>query len=204
MTLDGKVTRPDGSWFGLTTKEDRRRMDVYRARADFVLAGRTSVERDNPEFVPKDGSQAPTPVMICRTILPPLDRRIFQQKKNKPILFISDKLAPAGDLTSHAELIALEDSKLTLSNVLHLLHDKGFQKGLLESGPKMNFSFFLEDLVDTLFITLVPFLIGQDGLPNIISGPSAIPGFDERRWELKMMEKSGSEIYLEYERIRRS
>lgn len=87
MTLDGRVMRPDGTWHGLTSAIDRRRMDVHREAADVVIVGKNSVAADDPEVLPPRlryvggvGEQrlGPVPVMIARSSLPPADRRVFR------------------------------------------------------------------------------------------------------------------------------
>ncbi|HMZ61570.1 MAG TPA: dihydrofolate reductase family protein, partial [Leptospiraceae bacterium] len=34
MTIDGKTARPDGKWYGLSSRNDKIRMDKYRSEAD--------------------------------------------------------------------------------------------------------------------------------------------------------------------------
>lgn len=48
MTLDGRVMRPDGRWHGLTSREDRRRMDEHRSHARALLLGKASLIADDP------------------------------------------------------------------------------------------------------------------------------------------------------------
>ena len=41
MTLDGKVARPDGKWYGLSSRNDKKRMDLIRSQADALILGKT-------------------------------------------------------------------------------------------------------------------------------------------------------------------
>ncbi|EMF45079.1 riboflavin biosynthesis protein RibD C-terminal domain protein [Leptospira interrogans serovar Lora str. TE 1992] len=40
MTLDGKVSRPDGRWYGLSSRNDKKRMDEIRSKAEVLILGK--------------------------------------------------------------------------------------------------------------------------------------------------------------------
>lgn len=204
MTLDGRVMRPDGKWYGLTSAGDRHRMDLYRQEADVVIVGRESVIADDPVVLPKHlhpGRSAPTPTMICRSALPPVDRKMFRQTTARPLLCISGSLQDQlGELANVADVELFEEP--TPSDVLSRLYGRGVRHVLLEGGPRLNWAFFQADLVDVLYLTLVPFLIGQRDLPTIVDGPVAFPDFDQRVWEPHRAHTIGREIFFEYRRIR--
>ena len=205
MTLDGKVARPDGRWHGLSSAGDRHRMDIYRGEADALIVGRESVIQDDPLVVPRhihEGERPPVPVMICRSRLPPVDRKMFAQTQARPLLCISSQLEPdLGSLSARVD-VELFSSPPTPHSVLERLFALGFRRVLLEGGPRVNWAFFEADLVDVLYLTMVPFLIGQSDLPAIVDGPGALGGFADTRWELHQARTVGNEIFLEYRRIR--
>lgn len=205
MTLDGRVMRPDGRWYGLSSAGDRHRMDLYRSEADALIVGRRSVMQDDPVVVPKhlpEGTLPPQPVMICRSELPNPDLKMFAQSTIRPLLLIHKDLeAKLGELAQRAEIGVFETGP-TPAEVLQFLWERGKRQVLLEGGPKLNHSFFRDDLVDVLYLTLVPYLIGQNDLPTIVDGPEAFTGFDRRIWELHRAHTIGSEIFFEYRRIR--
>ena len=205
MTLDGKVMRPDGRWYGLSSPADRHRMDLYRQEADMLLVGKESVIQDDPVVVPKhmpDGILPPQPVMICRNSLPPVDRKIFRQNTVRPLLCITAELeAGIGELADCADLEIFAAPPDPVS-VLDRLFQRGSRGVLLEGGPRVNWAFFEADVVDVLYLTLVPFLIGQKDLPAIVDGPTAFSGFADRAWDLHQALTIGREIFLEYRRIR--
>ncbi|MBI3394269.1 MAG: dihydrofolate reductase family protein, partial [Spirochaetia bacterium] len=99
MTLDGKVMRPDGRWYGLSSPADRARMDVYRAQADALIVGRNSIDRDDPVVKPRTDGPHPVPVLVCRTALPPHNRRIFQDEAHRALVFTTEQLAGYGRAT---------------------------------------------------------------------------------------------------------
>ena len=40
MTIDGKVERPDGKWYGLSSKNDKAKMDFYRSQYEVLILGK--------------------------------------------------------------------------------------------------------------------------------------------------------------------
>lgn len=207
MTLDGKVMRPEGKWYGLTSAEDRLRMDLYRREAQVLILGRNSVVNDDPVVVPRNlqpGERPPLPVLICRHALPPADRRIFRQAIVRPLLLIAADLDRGLDeLARVCDIEILSPADLTPSGVLQFLATRSFERALLEGGPRLNYSFFREDLVDFLYLTVVPYVIGQRTLPAILDGEEPLPDFDRPAWELIRTEQVAGEIFLQYRRNRR-
>tara|TARA_B100001939_G_scaffold98377_1_gene84712 strand:- start:21737 stop:22345 length:609 start_codon:yes stop_codon:yes gene_type:complete len=199
MTLDGKVMRPDGSWHGLTSSYDRKTMDEYRSRAQALIVGRNSVEKDNPVFALKDGRPGPRPVMICRSRLPVSNLRFFQ---HNPLLYVTPDLADseAQPIQNLCEIISLDNP--SPAAVLSDLFQKGYTSVLLEGGPGLNAGFFFEDLVDCLYLTIVPFILGDSSLPGIVDSDRCIPDFENRNWKLERCEKMGNEVFTEYSRQR--
>ena len=201
MTLDGKVMLPDGTWHGLTSATDRKTMDEYRARAQALIVGRNSVEKDNPVFALKDGRPGPRPVMICRSRLHRPDLRFFQ---HEPILYTSPALAESAEghnLSKQAEVVCAVELEPT--SIIRDLSSRGYNRLLLEGGPALNAAFFRLDLVDTLHITIVPYILGDSSLPGIVDSDSCLPDFKERSWKLVRCERIENEIFTEYRRQRK-
>ena len=197
MTLDGKVMLPDGTWHGLTSSTDRLRMDEYRRLAQALIVGRNSVEKDNPVFRLKDGGPGPRPVMICRSRLPAPGLRFFD---HNPLLFIPPTLQDRAAHLSSCEIVVLPD--VSPESVLLELGARGYERALLEGGPSLNYDFFQQDLVDCLYITVVPFILGDSTLPGILNGNKCLSDFQKRGWKLHRCEKIENEIFTEYHRVR--
>lgn len=199
MTMDGKVTRPDGKWYGLTSSEDKNEMQRIRSLCDAIIVGRNSIENDDPPVQPPGGSLLP--VMICRSRLPGPDLKFFRSPV-KPLLFTANNLDTT-QLKEHCEIIQMEKDRLTPGIILDKLADRS-RNLLLEGGPSLNHSFFREDMVDYLHITIVPFMVGARNLPAIVDGKLPFDGFEHKRWKLASFETKGNEVFLRYDRIRES
>ena len=213
MTLDGRTIRPDGKWYGLTSGADRRRMDRIRLESAGVLTGTGTILADDPiQYVRNgDGSihpESPAPVLIFHRRMVPVNYRVYRGPR-KPIVFISRELVESMGidelyrLESHCEAIHRTEVEFSLARVLETLSNAhGFKTLLLEGGPTFNHLFFSQDLVDRVYLTLVPHIIGQSGLFTIAEGEGAIPGFDQKKWKLTTCETVEGEVHLTYDRFR--
>jgi riboflavin-specific deaminase-like protein len=204
MTLDGKVVRPDGKWYGLTSKDDKLQMDVYRSQSDALILGKNSVINDNPVVKIRAFPNAlnPRPVILIRNGTLPTDKHVFEESDHIPLVICTKNNLKEikADLENRAEIFALDSTDLDPKKVTGILKRKGYKNVLLEGGPKLNYSFLDGDLVDRIYITLVPYVIGKNGLAGIADGTQAMAGFDERDWILTNTVSKGNEVFLTYDR----
>jgi riboflavin biosynthesis pyrimidine reductase len=83
MTLDGKVARPDGKWYGLSSRQDKRQMDRIRSQADALILGKNSLINDDPVIKLRyvEGKD-PLPVILLRKGIVSKNRKVFS---NPPV-----------------------------------------------------------------------------------------------------------------------
>lgn len=204
MTLDGKVVRPDGKWYGLTSTEDKNQMDVYRSKSDAIIVGKNSIINDNPivriRTIPN--SLNPRPVLLIRKGTIPPDKHVFDESDHIPLVICtkSNLKEIKSSLENRAEIFALDSEDIEPKKVTGILKRKGYKNVLLEGGPKLNFSFLEGDLVDRIYLTIVPYIIGKNGLAGIADRPTELPNFADKDWTLKECNAKGNEIFLIYER----
>jgi len=197
MTLDGKVALPDGKWYGCSSPEDRRRMSLIRKISDALIMGVNSIENDDPS-PSVNGGKGPVPVVIARNRLPSHRKKVFHDSRT--ILLAGEKIRK-DDMKLFQNLCRVEvknEEDLEPVNILRFLYHLGYEKILLEGGPKLNHSFFRKNLVDELNLTIVPFIFGQKSLPGIVDGNSVFPNFLNENWILELCEKSDNEVFLRY------
>ncbi|MCW7469807.1 RibD family protein [Leptospira kanakyensis] len=204
MTLDGKVVRPDGRWYGLTSSEDKTQMDVYRSQSDAVLVGKNSIINDNPIVKIRAVPNAlnPRPVILVRKGTLPPDKHVFEESDHIPLIICTKTNLKEikTSLENKAEIFALDSDDIDPKKVTGILKRKGYKNVLLEGGPKLNFSFLEADLVDRIYLTIVPYIIGKNGLAGIADRNMELPGFDKNGWTLKDNFTKGNEIFLVYEK----
>jgi riboflavin-specific deaminase-like protein len=204
MTLDGKVTRPDGKWYGLSSREDKKRMDKIRSEHDALLLGKNSILNDDPVVhLRYEEGNDPRAVILIRNGTIPKTKKVFKYSNKKPIIVCLENNYKEifSELGSVSEIIALKETELEPELVVKEIHQLGYSKILLEGGPTLNYSFFKKDLVTDIFLTLVPFLVGQNNLPSIVNGNQFLENFDKEKWMLQEFEKKGNELFLHYQKI---
>ena len=204
MTLDGKVARPDGKWYGLSSRDDKKRMDVYRSSADALILGKNSLINDDPVIKLRyiDGKD-PLPVILIRKGIVKKDRKVFSNPNVRPLVIClnENEMAVKEELSEVAEILALEGNNIQPQEVISILKSRNLNRVLLEGGPTLNYTFQNADLIDVIYLTIVPFLIGKKTLPSIVDGDSEFFHFAEKRWNLTHCEKIGDEVYLRYEKV---
>lgn len=152
MSMDGVITSK-GRY--ITCKESLTEVHKLRAEHEAVLIGIGTVLADDPRLnVRLVKGQDPVKVILDRKARTPLNSKvletgktiIFTEKENK---YLADK----------CELIKLE--KVTLSNVLQILHNKGINSILVEGGQKIFTEFLEKKIVDDLIIFIAPKTLGE-------------------------------------------
>lgn len=205
MTLDGKVARPDGKWYGISSEEDKKQMDVYRSQADAIIVGKNSILNDDPIIKIRYVKNAvnPRPVVLIRngTLLP--TKKIFVESDMAPLVICcqSNYKEVKKNLENIAEIHPLDSNDIDPKKVVGLLKRMGYLNILLEGGPKLNYSFFRQGLVHRIYLTITPFIFGMRNLPSILDGDEMLENYDKKKWKLKSCKTIGDEIFLIYETL---
>ncbi|EQA63601.1 RibD family protein [Leptospira alexanderi] len=204
MTLDGKVSRPDKRWYGLSSRNDKKRMDEIRSKADALILGKNSILNDDPVIHLRyvQNAKDPRPVILLRSGTLPEDKKVFRFSKQPPLIFCLNEnySSVLNNLCSVAEIISLPGNDLSPLEVLKVLSEMGYREILLEGGPSLNDSFFRLELISRIYLTIVPFLIGQKDLPSITGGPKEYLNFDRKKWDLISSEVLENEVFLIYQK----
>lgn len=203
MTIDGKTARPDGKWYGLSSKNDKKRMDLYRSETNALLLGKNSLLNDDPviRIRYRENADDPVPVILIRKGVIPEGLRVFESSKTPIIICTDSNYSNLKNLSAKAEIISFGE-EIRPAEVLNLLIERKLNRILLEGGPVLNAAFFSEDLVTQIYLTIVPFIIGMSSLPSIVNQSSALPNFDARKWRLETSEMIENEIFLKYRKSR--
>ena len=176
-SLDGKATL-DWRTRGLSTDVDRRLFHHLRTQADAVMvgAGTARAERygritKNDELRQKRVNEGLVPdalavVVSGRLDLPP-DLPLLNEPDQRVVIATgSDEELPG--LEGEVEYARVGDDLPRLMAYLKERH--GVRSVLCEGGPTLNSFLFAADLVDELFLTLNPKVIGGAAALTIVAG----------------------------------
>jgi riboflavin-specific deaminase-like protein len=198
-SVDGK-TSAGGKASGLGSPADRQTMRNLRSMADAVMIGANTLraEKMSLGLDAGHGGRQPLAVVVTAVGDVPLERNLVLGEGQRLLLVSTSPTSlrvPGGHDADVLIAPARGDGYVDLREVLKRLwarHRVGVL--LVEGGPALNHSLFADDLVDELFQTVAPRLIG---------GPSAgiLPGADlpgPLRLNLLSAHVAGSELFLRY------
>jgi dihydrofolate reductase len=167
ITLDGHIARPDGSVdYLVMTKEGEASLTTFFAGIDTIVMGRKTLDAVVAMTGSSYESPVPAPTYVFSRTQPPGERDGVIFTNQSPRAWLSKIRARRGKHIAHM------------------------------GGGELARSFLQADLIDELFLGVVPILLGE-GLPLF---PSGFPQRDFTLVENKTYSKS--QISLTYRRVR--
>jgi riboflavin biosynthesis pyrimidine reductase len=133
-------------------------------------------------------------VLITRSGSVPWDAGLFAAAE-QPVVIYSGRELEVPDVPAPVTVHRI-DGVIPAAALAHLRTEHGVRVVLCEGGPTLLHSLLAEGLVDELFLTLTPVLVGDDSQPRIVSGDS-LPG-GARTLELRWVLRAGGELFLRY------
>ncbi len=215
MTADGKITSARREYPRFTSTADRRTMDRLRAEADAVLVGAGTIRADDPHLHVRDPGMGAHRrslgkprglVAILVTASGRVDPawRVFRDDGISERIVATVEDAPGDDLArlaGLAEVWRVGKRSVDLRELLQRLRRRGIERLLVEGGGEMNWAFLRDDLLDELYVTVAPSLLGGRDAPTILEG-EGLPMEARRRLRLMDLTRIGDEIFLRYAVVR--
>lgn len=176
-SVDGHTTI-DGRSRKLGDAGDRELFRALRERSDAVLVGtgtlatetygRMLVQAERRERRLAAGRPAePLVAAITRTASLPLEIPLFAEPEARIVVF-----SPTPPDTTDLSATVIHEPLDSLASALKRLRERhGVQTLLCEGGPQLFGALLRERLVDELFLTLAPKLVGGASGPAVVSGP---------------------------------
>jgi riboflavin-specific deaminase-like protein len=205
-TLDGKATI-EWRTRGLGSEIDRALFHQLRTQADAVMvgAGTARVERygrvaksdELRERRRREGLDPdPVAVLVSARLDLPADLPLLQEPEQRVVIVTSSDAELRG-LRAQVEYLRVGDDLPLLA--ARLREDHGVRSVLCEGGPTLNSHLLAAGLVDELFLTLSPKLIGGAAALTIVAGRELVEPVE---LELVSLAKGGDEAFSRW-RVRR-
>jgi riboflavin biosynthesis pyrimidine reductase len=208
-SVDGAAA-VEGLTAGLGGTADHHAFRALRGACDAVLVGAGTVRAEH--YGPIRGTPArrarrrakglaPAPrlVILSGSLDLDLGARVFQDPDHRPLLVTHDGAPPARAraLAEVAELVRCGgDRGVDLGRLSVGLRERGLARVLCEGGPSLNGALLRADLVDEVFLTIDPVLVGGPA-PRIVSGEEELAPRTMRLMEVREHE---GELLLRYRR----
>ena len=214
-SVDGKITSAAREYPRMTSEYDRRNMDRLRAEADAVLVGAQTMRADNPKLyvrtaeVRSQRSDLGKPdgllkILVSTSLRLDPDSRFLDDADGGGLLVATVEDAPAERiraLAHRAEVWRVGRGRVDLAELLRRLRARGVERLLVEGGGELNWSFLEADLVDELYLTIAPVLLGGRQAPTTFEGAGLTMG-QQRRLKLVDLHREGDELYCRYAIVR--
>jgi 2,5-diamino-6-(ribosylamino)-4(3H)-pyrimidinone 5'-phosphate reductase len=215
MTVDGKITSAAREYPTFTSPHDRRNMDRLRAEADVLVVGAGTVRADDPPLHVRDpalrayrrslgkGEGLDRVLVTASARLDPGSRFLDDAGGGARIVATVER-APGLEvqaLERRAEVWRLGVERVDLGALLARLHERGARRVLVEGGAELNWALIREDLVDELYVTIAPALLGGRDAPTIVGGEGFAMAA-RRPLRLLDLRREGDELYCRFGWVR--
>jgi 2,5-diamino-6-(ribosylamino)-4(3H)-pyrimidinone 5'-phosphate reductase len=211
-TVDGKITSAAREYPRITSEHDRREMDRLRAEADAIAVGAGTLRTDDPPLqVRTDEMRAHRralgkPEGLLRVLVTAsggveTTSRFFDDTDRGAGRIVAtveelpdERLAA---LTDRAEVWKIGRGEVDLKELLKRLAARGVGRLLVEGGGELNWAFVREDLVDELYVTIAPVLLGGREAPTLLEGDGLVMDA-QRRLRLESVRRVDDELFCRY------
>lgn len=212
ISVDGRIDSALGEGGGFSSREDKRRLAAIRERADALVVGAATIRNEDPplHIASEDARQRRRDAgrdadLIVAVVsgsgrIPP-DARFLREPARSRLLALPERAsadaAGAADKIEGLHVVRAGRERVEPRRLLDELARRGANDVLVEGGGEVIAAFAAEDLVDELYVTLVPVLIGGREAPGPFGGPPRALA-DRLHLELASCEAIGGELFLRY------
>ena len=205
-SVDGKIAI-EGKSSRIGSETDRRAMRTLRSKADAAMIGANTLRAEKLSLsldAPAGGRQ-PLAIIVSRTGNVPLKSNLVGYERQS-VLVVTTEAGPKNPASSLCDSARLLRAPTTPSgdvdwdNALMILqYEYSVEVLLVEGGPSLNHSLVSKNLVDELFLTLAPKLLGgtRSGILTLLEGPGFSPS-KSLKADLVSVYFSDDELYLRY------
>jgi diaminohydroxyphosphoribosylaminopyrimidine deaminase/5-amino-6-(5-phosphoribosylamino)uracil reductase len=189
-SLDGRTALANGTSQWLTGAAARADVQRLRARSSAVLAGASTVRRDDARLTvrgawPELGDRQPLRVVLDPLLsLPPTARLLQEAGAVLVVTGAADPPRQAALEAAGAEVLRLGTpaEARRLGRVLEELGRREVNELLVEAGPRLAGAFIEAGLADEFILYLAPHMLGHDAAPLAM-----LPMLDDLgdRWEFR-------------------
>jgi 2,5-diamino-6-(ribosylamino)-4(3H)-pyrimidinone 5'-phosphate reductase len=207
-SVDGK-TATGGKTAGLGSRIDRQTMRTLRSRADAVMIGAGTLRAEKLSLgLDQADTEPPLGIIVTGTGDVPLAEHLIVTEEQEVLVLVSEA-APnrvVERLRRFSQVMtapADSNGAIDLRSAMRILRAEwGIESLVLEGGPGLNHALISRHLVDELFHTIAPELLGGTSAETLtlLRGP-ALPALDRPVLELVSIHLADGELFLRYSLI---
>ncbi|WP_202976973.1 GTP cyclohydrolase II [Ornithinimicrobium flavum] len=170
QSLDGFIASRTGDAAFVTGEEDREHLHRLRALADAVVVGAATVVSDDPQLTVRSvAGPSPVRVVLDPRGAVPTGARVLTDGVAPTLWIVGGGTVPEQPAAHVTALPWPGGGPMDPAGVLAVLRERGLGTVLVEGGGRLVTAFVQAGVVDRLFLTTAPVLIG-DGVPGLRLG----------------------------------
>ncbi|WP_312395930.1 GTP cyclohydrolase II [Kocuria sp.] len=181
QSADGFIAARGGDAEFVSGEADRTHLHRLRAAVDAVVVGATTVTRDDPQLTVRAvPGENPVRVLLDPRARIPVRSRVLQSPDARTLWLVGQCTEvpsgvgghvevvrlPAGSATNHSGSDGARGTSVDPATVLSVVREHVSGSILVEGGGKSVSAFLAAGVLDRLFLTVAPVLIG-DGVPGV-------------------------------------
>ncbi len=209
MSADGKIADRTRSPARFGSAIDKAHLERQIAGADAMLFGAgtlraygTTLRITNPDLLKQRQGKQPVQIVCSRSAQLNPDFPFFQQPVPRWLLTTEAAAVawrnPALDHKFDRILTAdAESSDLDWHQAMAQFSSLGLEKIIVAGGGELVASLFAADLIDELWLTVCPLILGGTESPSPVGGSGFLAAIAPRL-DLRSAEAIGSEVFLHY------
>lgn len=179
LSLDGKMATRTFSSQWISSAQTREYTHLLRGEFDAIMIGAETLLKDNPMLTLRhpnwSGKKQMRVILDTKLRFPKRSRILNTTSKGKIAVFTKKSSTSPKALflkKKGVEVITLSDSgtALSLKRVLSWLGQHEISSVLVEGGGRLHTSFLNQRLVDKVFVSISPKLIGGEKAPTFFKG----------------------------------
>ena len=214
MTADGKISDRQSSAARFGSAHDQAHLEQQVALADGVLFGAgtlraygTTMSVSNPQLLQQreERSQPPQPLQIVASASADLDPqwRFFQQPVPRWLITLAKNEAGGRASSKFEQIITTrgKDTKIDWKTAFEQLSELGLNRLAVLGGGELVASLLEEDLIDELWLTLCPLILGGNTAPTAVGGQGLIQA-EGKKLQLLKVKQIEQELFLHYQIVR--
>ena len=203
-TSDGRAA-VDGRTAPMSSLADRQLFHALRTRFDAVMAGAGTIRVERYGRIVRDAARreqragaglAPDPlaIVVSASLDLPADLPLLQDPDSRVVVVTASATVLDG-VRAEVEYLRFPGGVDLRAALARLREEHGVRAILCEGGPRLNATIVADGLVDELFLTSVPLLVGAAGALSIVDdAPLRAPAPLSLRW---LLEHDG-ELFARY------
>ena len=172
QSADGFIASRTGDAEFVSGAEDREHLHRLRALVDAVVVGASTITRDDPRLTTRAvAGRSPVRVVLDPTARIPRSAQVLSDDSAATLWFVNSDAAPVERLPRHVRVITMAPGPdgFEPQTVLDVLRDADLGRVLVEGGGRTVSRFLAAGVLDRLYLTTAPMLIG-DGVPGLRFG----------------------------------